>query len=264
MMRDDSNKPFWKENFVNGLSNLFAHKIMEELSKNLGYIDYDNLTYGDIISQIQKTCFKMCIDFKISKQANKDKNKAKYELGSLCEQYGLPPIAPSRKKHKKKINKDKRNKHKRKSNTQDDYYKKKSSSKKRNYKPKGKSSKTYTKSNVICHSCGKKGHYKNECKVKEKLSQLNISDDDTEQILKLMKLENNSSDNEYPSSDIPSSSDNSSNEFDNQSSPRISLGCKDNCNNTCCNKRLNVLTKVDEETILLKLIFLEYVKKNFV
>ena len=30
----------------------------------------------------------MCIDFKISKQINKDKDKAKYELGTFCEQYG--------------------------------------------------------------------------------------------------------------------------------------------------------------------------------
>lgn len=80
MMREDSNNSFWKEKFVNGLPNLFAHKIREELSKNLGFIDYDNLTYGDIISQIQKTGLKMCIDFKISKQVNKYKNKAKYEL----------------------------------------------------------------------------------------------------------------------------------------------------------------------------------------
>jgi hypothetical protein len=42
----------------------------------------------------------MCIDMKISNQANKDKKKAKYEMGNFCEQYGLPSVAPS-KKHKK-------------------------------------------------------------------------------------------------------------------------------------------------------------------
>jgi len=30
MLRDDSNQPFWKEKFINGLPHLFAHKIKEE------------------------------------------------------------------------------------------------------------------------------------------------------------------------------------------------------------------------------------------
>ena len=38
---------------------------------------------------------------KITKQASKNKNKAKYELEIFCEQYGLPPVAPLRKKYKK-------------------------------------------------------------------------------------------------------------------------------------------------------------------
>ena len=38
--------------------------------------------------------------------------------------------------------------------------------------------KKYDKSNITCHNCGKKGHYKNECKVKEKINQLKISDCD--------------------------------------------------------------------------------------
>ncbi|KAL0010944.1 hypothetical protein SO802_006052 [Lithocarpus litseifolius] len=40
----------------------------------------------------------MCREFKIQSQANK--NKAKYEVGTFCTQYGLPPIAPSKKKSK--------------------------------------------------------------------------------------------------------------------------------------------------------------------
>jgi hypothetical protein len=41
----------------------------------------------------------MCIDMKISKNLNKEKKKAKYEIGNFCEQYGLSPTAPSRRKH---------------------------------------------------------------------------------------------------------------------------------------------------------------------
>jgi hypothetical protein len=100
MLRDDSNQPFWKEKFINGLAHLFAHKIKQVLVNENNVIEYDNLTYENIISAIQKEDLKMCIDMKISNQANKNKKKAKYEMGNLCEQYGLPFVAPS-KKHKK-------------------------------------------------------------------------------------------------------------------------------------------------------------------
>ena len=100
MLREDSNQPFWKEKFINGLPNLFAHKIRNVLVNEEGIIPYHTLTYGNIINIIQKEGLKMCIDMKISKQVNKDKAIAKYELGTFCEQYGLPPIAPSNKKKK--------------------------------------------------------------------------------------------------------------------------------------------------------------------
>ena len=37
-------------------------------------------------------------DLKIQSQGSK--SKAKYEVGNFCTQYGLPPIAPSKKKSK--------------------------------------------------------------------------------------------------------------------------------------------------------------------
>ena len=43
----------------------------------------------------------MCNDEKLLKYQLKNKRKAKYEMGNFCEQYGLPPIAPSRQKGKK-------------------------------------------------------------------------------------------------------------------------------------------------------------------
>ncbi|KAL7235354.1 hypothetical protein ACSBR1_018786 [Camellia fascicularis] len=95
MLRDDCTKSFWKEKFINELPSLFANKIRDVLSQPTGIIEYDNLTYGDIISTIQKEGLRMCIDLKLSQKAAKDKDKVKYELGNFCEQYGLPPMAPS-------------------------------------------------------------------------------------------------------------------------------------------------------------------------
>ena len=53
MLREDSNKSYWKEKFIDGLPNLFAHKIRTVLSNSNGIIDYDTLIYGDIISTIK-------------------------------------------------------------------------------------------------------------------------------------------------------------------------------------------------------------------
>ena len=46
----------------------------------------------------------MCNDQKMLKQQLKNNKKAKYEMGNFCEQYGLPPSAPSKQKgnHAKK------------------------------------------------------------------------------------------------------------------------------------------------------------------
>jgi hypothetical protein len=84
MSRDDSNQPFWKKKFINDLTHLFAHRIKQVLVNEKNVIDYDNLTYGNIISAIQKEGLKMCIDMKISNQANKDKKK---RLSMKCETF---------------------------------------------------------------------------------------------------------------------------------------------------------------------------------
>ncbi|KAK9996799.1 hypothetical protein SO802_021485 [Lithocarpus litseifolius] len=100
MHRSDCNSPFWKEKFINGLPRLFGEKVKETLCNLVGVIDYDSLTYGDISSTIRSEGRKMCRDFKIQSQANK--SKVKYEVGTFCTQYGLPPIAPSKRKSRRK------------------------------------------------------------------------------------------------------------------------------------------------------------------
>ena len=56
-------------------------------------IDYDSLTYGDILSTIKKLYINMCNDEKLLKYQLQNKRKAKYEMGYFCEQYGFRRIA---------------------------------------------------------------------------------------------------------------------------------------------------------------------------
>ena len=90
-----------KKKFIHGLPPIFAHKVKQELIDKNDFIDYDNLTYGDILSTIKKLGINIYNDEKLLKYQLKNKRKAKYEMGNFCEQYGLSPIAPSRQKQKK-------------------------------------------------------------------------------------------------------------------------------------------------------------------
>jgi hypothetical protein len=102
MIRSNSQKPYWKAKFIDGLPSLFAHKVKDELiNANTGLVDYENLTYGDLFSTVKKLGIKICIDQKMIRQQLKNAKRAKYEMGNFCEQFGLPPIAPSQKNRKK-------------------------------------------------------------------------------------------------------------------------------------------------------------------
>jgi hypothetical protein len=52
----------------------------------------------------------------------------------------------------------------------------------------------FNKSKIKCFKCEKKtGHYKTECKVKDKINPLQISSKEKDEIYKIMELRNNSS-----------------------------------------------------------------------
>lgn len=152
--------------------------IRQVLSQPSGTIDYNNLTYGDILSTINKEGLKMCIKMKINNQINKDRKKVKYEMGNIYEQYDLPPIAPSRHKHQKDKSsfKNSRRFHKKpymqfhQETSQPKFFEKCS-----RHKSKSRFVKK-DKSKVRCYKCKKIRTLLSECRVKEKISQLDILD----------------------------------------------------------------------------------------
>ena len=85
MLQRDCHKPYLKENFIDGLPPILSHKVKQELMSKNDSIDYDNLTYGDILSTIKKLGINTCNDEKLLQHQLKNKKKAKYEMGNFCE-----------------------------------------------------------------------------------------------------------------------------------------------------------------------------------
>ncbi|KAK9984398.1 hypothetical protein SO802_033923 [Lithocarpus litseifolius] len=268
MHRSDCNSPFWKEKFINGLPRLFGERVKETLCNPLGVIDYDNLTYGDISSTIHSEGIKMCRDFKIQSQASK--SKVKYEVGNFCTQYGLPPIALSKRKSKFRGQESPKKSHRR--ITASRFYRKQKYSKEDDFYKKGKPSRSKftgkyekpTKASGKCFNYGKKGHFSIECRSKAKSLINTLVSDQTskDEIFRLLNLDHIESDSTNSSNDHEihqlnqSSSSKPSRDSESSSSPGIDFACRDSC---CRNKTINVLNKQvsvlsKQEELLLDLI----------
>ena len=98
-----------------------------------------------------------------------------------------------------------------------------------------------------CFKCDKYGHFANDCKVKQKINQLQINDKEKEDLYKILELRNTDSENDISPDEIESSS---SDEYSStSSSPDVKLGCNDNCCKSInvITKSLNVLTKQEKQ-----------------
>ena len=246
MHRSDCNSPFWKEKFINGLPRLFGEKVKEALSTPLGVIDYDDLTYGDISSTIRSERIKLCRDLKIQSI----KSKAKYEVGNFCTQYGLPSVIPKRKSKFREKGSSERT-HRRRTTAK--YYRKQKFKADDFYK-KGKSKSTdkpISKASGKCFNCGKRGHFRTECKQKAKALINTLVSDQTNknEIFRLLELDRSDSESSSSSSNqdihqiYQSSSEPSRASSSSSSCLDVSIACKDSC---CRNKTINVLSKHEE------------------
>ncbi|KAH1192767.1 hypothetical protein GmHk_19G053922 [Glycine max] len=98
--REDSQQPFWKEKFLAGLPRSLGDKVRDKIRSQSanGDISYESLSYGQLISYVQKVALKICQDDKIQRQLAKEKAQTKKDLGSFCEQFGLPACPKQKKK----------------------------------------------------------------------------------------------------------------------------------------------------------------------
>ena len=97
--REDSQQPFWKEKFLAGLPRSLGDKVRNKTRSQSvnGDIPYESLSYGQLISYVQKVVLKICQDDKIQRQLAKEKAQTKRDLQSFCEQFGLS-VCPKQKK----------------------------------------------------------------------------------------------------------------------------------------------------------------------
>ncbi|KAH1086350.1 hypothetical protein GYH30_018049 [Glycine max] len=109
--REDSQQPFWKEKFLASLPRSLGDKVRDKIRSQSanGDIPYESLSYGQLISYVQKVALKICQDDKIQRQLAKEKAQTKKDLGSFCEQFGLPACPKQKKKQtsRKEINESK-------------------------------------------------------------------------------------------------------------------------------------------------------------
>ena len=97
MAGPDARASFWKEKFLYGLPKAFNEKVQESLrEKYNGTIPYDELTYGDLISEVKKEGLKLCSHLKLQDHVKKYLKASRKDLGSFCAQYGISmPTPPS-------------------------------------------------------------------------------------------------------------------------------------------------------------------------
>jgi hypothetical protein len=184
----------------------------------------------------------MCVDQKMIRQQLKNAKKAKYEMGNFCEQFGLPPIVPSR-RHR---------------NKPDKFTKKYHHPKRRNVKPdkifrKHKRSKPAKPSKGRCFNCGKNGHYANKCpnppnKLKNKINSLNIDEEEKNDLFRILQSQD-CSDSDSSYIDEVTSDDSCYNSASESSGKNV---FKIGCNKSCCDSKFyNVTSKEEEQENLL-------------
>ena len=83
-----------------GLPRALTEKVQETLrEKHHGTILYDDLTYEDLISEVNKEGLKLCSQLRLQYKVKKDLKASIKDLGSFCAQYGIEMSIPPSQKH---------------------------------------------------------------------------------------------------------------------------------------------------------------------
>ncbi|KAH9724150.1 hypothetical protein KPL70_007381 [Citrus sinensis] len=95
-LRDDANHITWKEKFLACLPTLLGEKVRNSIKALYdNRIPYDELTYGELVSFINKEGLKICQDLKLQKRLKWELRQSKQELGSFYKQFNYDPFKAS-------------------------------------------------------------------------------------------------------------------------------------------------------------------------
>ncbi|KAG5585430.1 hypothetical protein H5410_045864 [Solanum commersonii] len=203
------NSTHWKSKFIDGLPTLFAERVKKAIRGDNHSINYDDYTYGKLISDCVQESLSLCNEIKLNQQIKRHRLNERKQLGEFCEQFAFDIPRQN--------SKDKESPHKKKKSSKKDYekWKKKKIKKKlrRAEEGKGNSSKrkkryrqNFNKSDT-CHKCGRYGYYDKDCKVKEKIKSLDIEDNLKDSLYKIMLNSDSGSGTEYSSEEESSTSE---------------------------------------------------------
>ncbi|XP_060211903.1 uncharacterized protein LOC132639475 [Lycium barbarum] len=163
----ECNDTHWKSKFIDGLPALFAERVRKALRNGKASINYDNYTYGKLIGTCMQEGLALCNEIKLNQQIKRHGLNERQQLGEFCGQFvmDIPQTkAPHRRKKKNKYYQGWKEKH---------------LQKKARWKKEFKKRKDHVKSKnpKACYKCGRVGHFYKNCKVKEKIKNLDIDDD---------------------------------------------------------------------------------------
>ncbi|KAG5592746.1 hypothetical protein H5410_043260, partial [Solanum commersonii] len=150
----ECNSTHWKSKFIDGLPTLFTERVRRSLRGDDHSINYDNYTYGKLISACVQEGLALCNEIKLNQQIKRHRLTERKQLGEFCEQFAFD--IPKQK------SKEVESSHKKKKSSKKDYekWKKKKIEKKlrraeegRRDSSKRKKKYRFNKSDT-CHKCG--------------------------------------------------------------------------------------------------------------
>ncbi|KAH9681064.1 hypothetical protein KPL71_026798 [Citrus sinensis] len=258
-LRDDANHVTWKEKFLAGLPTLLGEKVRNSIKALYdNRVPYDELTYGELFSFVNKEGLKICQDLKLQRRLKWELRKSKQELGGFCKQFNYDPFKTSTSKdcngkcsskpykkhyksksHRKPFHDFRKLPYKKPSRP----YKKHSFSKKKELKTKPRT--PFNFKDATCFKCGMKGHTAKFCRMNKRLQELDLNEDILSKIAPHLV--------EFSDSESSMSGDSDPRQVDELLDSNTSASSSSDSDSYSYLKKINVLTK-DQE------IFLELVK----
>ncbi|KAG5599574.1 hypothetical protein H5410_030944, partial [Solanum commersonii] len=153
----ECNSTHWKSKFIDGLPTLFAERVRKAIRRDNHSINYDDYTYGKLISACVQEGLSLCNEIKLNQQIKRHRLNERKQLGEFCEQFAFD-IPKQKRAEESKGDSSKRRKRYR---------------------------QNFNKSDT-CHKCGRYGHYAKDCRVREKIKNLDIEDNLKDSLYKIM------------------------------------------------------------------------------